>query len=117
MRQDGCNIYCGLRSSDCHNRRDLPLHESIGRRPLGGGRIRSQEPDGRQLRRLLRPCRERPRRCAAECCDELSPPDHSITSSASASSDGGTVRPSILAVSALITSSNFDDWTTGSSAG
>ena len=33
---------------------------------------------------------------------------HSITSSARASSVGGTVRPSILAVSALMTSSNFD---------
>jgi hypothetical protein len=38
---------------------------------------------------------------------------HSITSSAMASSDGGTVRPSIRAVSALITRSNFDDCTTG----
>ena len=32
-------------------------------------------------------------------------PPHSITSSAMASSDGGTVRPSILAVWALMTSS------------
>src|SRR5258708_38480959 len=31
----------------------------------------------------------------------------SITSSAASSSDGGTVRPSILAVRALMTSSNF----------
>jgi hypothetical protein len=42
---------------------------------------------------------------------------YSITSSARASSVGGTVRPSILAVSWLMTSSNFDDCTTGSSAG
>ena len=35
-------------------------------------------------------------------------PDYSITSSARASSIGGTVRPSILAVWALMTSSNFD---------
>ena len=42
---------------------------------------------------------------------------HSITSSARASSDGGTVRPSILAVWALMTSSNLVDCTTGKSAG
>jgi len=48
---------------------------------------------------LLRPRRERPRnRSTAEHRDELAPPDHSITSSALASSDGGTVRPSTLAV-------------------
>src|SRR3954470_14399898 len=42
---------------------------------------------------------------------------HSITSSARASSIGGTVRPSIRAVCALMTSSNFDDCITGRSAG
>ena len=42
---------------------------------------------------------------------------HSITSSARARSAGGTVRPSSLAVSALITSSNVVDCTTGRSAG
>src|SRR3954447_26447459 len=41
---------------------------------------------------------------------------HSITSSARASSDGGTVRPSILAVSTLMTSSNLVACTTGRSA-
>src|SRR5262245_32300277 len=41
-------------------------------------------------RRLLRASRERPRRSAAEQRDELAPPDHSITSSARASSVGGT---------------------------
>src|SRR5215467_10773278 len=47
---------------------------------------------------LLRARRERPRcRCAAEQRDELAPP-HSITSSARASSVGGTVRTSIRAV-------------------
>ena len=44
-------------------------------------------------------------------------PHHSITSSAVASSDGGTVSPSILAVWALMTSSNFVDCSTGRSAG
>ena len=42
---------------------------------------------------------ERPRNCrAAEECDELAPFHYSITSSARASSVGGTVRPSALAV-------------------
>ena len=66
---------------------------------------------------LLRARRERPRRRrAAEQRDELAPV-HSITSSARASSVGGTVRPSILAVWALMTSSNLVDCTTGRSAG
>ena len=43
--------------------------------------------------------------------------DHSITSSARASSIGGTSSPSILAVWALITNSNLDACTTGKSAG
>jgi hypothetical protein len=42
---------------------------------------------------------------------------YSITSSAVASRVGGTVRPSILAVSTLMTSSNFEDCTTGRSSG
>ena len=42
---------------------------------------------------------------------------YSITSSAVASIDGGTVRPSIRAVSALMTSSNLSDCTTRKSAG
>ena len=42
---------------------------------------------------------------------------YSITSSAVASSVGGTVRPSILAVSWLMTSSNLLACTTGRSAG
>ena len=55
--------------------------------------------------RLLRARGERPRdRRAAEKRDELAPP-HSITSSARASSVGGTSRPSALAVLRLITSS------------
>ena len=42
---------------------------------------------------------------------------YSITSSARASSEGGTLSPSILAVETLITSSNFAACTTGKSAG
>ena len=42
---------------------------------------------------------------------------YSITSSAMAMSEGGTVRPSMRAVEALMTSSNLLDCTTGKSAG
>src|SRR6516165_8966584 len=52
----------------------------------------AHEPDSRELYRLLRARRERPRRRAAEQGDELAP-FHSITSSARASSVGGTSRP------------------------
>jgi hypothetical protein len=54
-------------------------------------------------------------RRTAEERDELATP-HSITSSAVASSVGGTSRPSILAVPALMTSSNLVACTTGRSA-
>src|SRR5262249_30477867 len=66
---------------------------------------------------LLRTRRKRPRRRTAEQRDELTPSHHSITSSAVESSVGGTARPSILAVQALMTNSNLVDCTTGKSAG
>src|SRR5262249_32909581 len=66
---------------------------------------------------LLRARRERPGdNRAAEQRDELAPL-HSITSSARASSWGGTSRPSAFAVLRLITSSNFVGCSTGKSAG
>jgi hypothetical protein len=78
---------------------------------------RHQHADAPHPLSLLRACHERPRsRRAAEQRDELAAL-HSITSSARASSVGGTVRPSILAVSALMTSSNLLACTTGKSAG
>src|SRR5262249_8677977 len=68
-------------------------------------------------RRLLRARRERPRRrCAADEGDELAAP-HSITSSARASSVGGTSRPSALAVLRLITNSYLVGACTGRSPG
>src|SRR5262249_42311440 len=67
--------------------------------------VRAQEADGWPFS-LLRPRRQRPRRRAAEQCDERASPDHSITSSAVASIVDGTVMPSILAVCWLTTSSN-----------
>src|SRR5262249_44422029 len=48
--------------------------------------------------------------------DELAP-FHSITASARASSDGGTVRPNMRAVVLLMTSSNLVDCSTGNSPG
>src|SRR4029450_11997503 len=45
------------------------------------------------------------------------PPHHSITSSARASSDGGTSRPSVLAVLRLMASSYLVGACTGKSAG
>jgi hypothetical protein len=45
------------------------------------------------------------------------PPSYSMTSSARASSEGGTVRPSVLAVLRLMISSNLVDCITGRSAG
>src|SRR5262245_9414953 len=55
---------------------------------------------------LLRARRERPRGRAADERDELAP-SHSITSSARASSVGGTSRPSDLAVLRLMIISNL----------
>src|SRR5215813_9979438 len=55
-------------------------------------------------------------RRAADERDELALV-HSITSSAVASSEGGTVRPSARAVGMLMTKSNLVDCTTGRSAG
>ena len=76
-----------------------------------------QHADAPHVIRLLRARRERPRcRYAAEQRDERAPL-HSITPSAMASSDGGTVRPSICALWVLMTSSNLVDCTTGRSVG
>src|SRR5262245_52339599 len=77
---------------------------------------RVQEPDNRH-RPLLRAPRPRPCRCrAAEERYELAAL-HSITSSARASSVGGTSTPSARAVGRLMTNSNLLDCTTGRSAG
>src|SRR5262249_17302929 len=78
--------------------------------------IRGQAHEHADPPHLLRARRERPHRRAAEQRDELAPL-HSIISSARASNDGGTVRPSTLAAWALITSSNFVDCMTARSAG
>src|SRR5262249_6614465 len=86
--------------------------DAIGTSPVEGsdaslsfhiGRSRTHEhADPPNPLALLRVCRERPRRRAAEHRDELAPL-HSITSSARASKLSGTVRPSAFAVLRLIT--------------
>src|SRR5262245_53805235 len=84
-------------------------------RCAGLGRTRVEISDHRHWC-LLRARRQRPRRRAAEQRDELAA-FHSIIVSAMASSEGGTVRPSIRAVWWLITSSNLSACTTGRSTG
>src|SRR5215475_12748901 len=79
-------------------------------------RVGAEKSDHRHGR-LLRARRERPRGCrAAEQRDKLAPV-HSITSSARASSVTGISMPIVLAVFALITSSNFVGRSIGKSAG
>src|SRR5262245_14427799 len=65
--------------------------------------------------RLLRPCYDRPRRRAAEQRDELATADHSITSSARASSMAGISRPIPFAVARLMIKSNLLACSTGRS--
>src|SRR5215469_10493717 len=79
-------------------------------------RNRHQHADTTNSLRLLRACRERPRRRAAEQRDEGAP-FHSITSSARASSAGGISRPSAFAVLRLMTSSYLVGACTGRSVG
>src|SRR5262249_50878714 len=88
-----------------------PLMESrkahLTFRIIGG--VIHEHADAPHALALLRARRERPcRRRATEQRDELAAV-HSITSSAMASSEEGTVRRSILAVWALMTSSNLLD--------
>src|SRR5262249_1979712 len=80
-------------------------------------RLIIDDADGRELRRLPRPCGKRPRhRRAADERDELAPL-HSITSSASASTCGGMSRGNALATTRLMISSTLVVWATGRSAG
>src|SRR5262249_46041153 len=83
-----------------------------------GNACRTVDTAGGAWRDVLRARRERPRSSrAAKQRDELATAAHSITSSASASSVGGTVRPSARAVLRLITNSNLVGCWTGRSAG
>src|SRR5262249_57788049 len=94
------------------DRRDVGLFCRIARRK------RCKHADPPHPFGLLRARRERPRRCrAAKKGDELAPPNHSITSSASASSLSGISRWRAFAVVRLITNSNLVGCTTGRLAG
>src|SRR5262249_5414639 len=75
-------------------------------------KCRTAEIADHRHRRLLSPHRERPRGNTAKQRDELAA-DHSITSSASASSVAGTSRPSALAVFRLMTNWIFVACMTG----
>src|SRR5262245_36225789 len=88
---------------------------ALPQRRADGGR--RQHADLAHALALLRPRRDRPRRCPAEQRDELAPPDHSITSSASNCIELGTSMPSALAACKLITNSNLVDCATGRSVG
>src|SRR5262249_51201006 len=92
-------------------RRDLGL---CGRIAFG---IPHQHADPSHAITLLRPCRKRPGSRAAEQRDDFAATDHSITSSARASTVAGTSSPSALAVLRLITSSYLVGACTGRSAG
>src|SRR5262249_11592515 len=78
-----------------------PLHKGGGPWGPGGCRRGPQIADGRKLRWLLRPRRQRPRGCTADKRDELAAV-HSITSSAATRSASGTVRSRALAVLVLL---------------
>src|SRR5262245_10115831 len=80
-------------------------------------RARKQTAEAINASGLLSARHERPRGRAAKHHDELAPPDHSITSSARASSVGGMRRPSALAVIRFTIRSNLVGCWTGRSAG
>src|SRR5262249_44751101 len=85
-------------------------------RCVGLRRAVAQISDDRQAR-LRRGPQRRKRGRSAHQREELAAVHYSITSSARARIDGGTVRPSALAVFKLITSSNRVGCSTGRSAG
>src|SRR5262249_40093230 len=93
-------------------------HQRGDPRTLGQGGARSKIPDGPQSRGLLRPRGERPNcPCPPEPRDELASSHHSITSSARSNNDGGTLRPSALAVLRLMVNWILTGSWTGSSLG
>jgi hypothetical protein len=86
--------------------------------PLGARRrvVRFAQISGPYFNRWRRPSRARSRPEQVQQCAQTNL-RYSVTSSALASSVGGTVRPSIRAICALMTSANLLDCTTGRSAG
>jgi hypothetical protein len=118
------SVGCGPPRVEAHIAADIPaqerqrLHEcseaDLKFRIVRGSR--KQHTDAPHSLGLLRARHEWPRSRSAEQRYELAPV-HSITSSARLSSDGGTSRPSALAVLRLITSSNFVGRSIGRSPG
>src|SRR5262245_46112527 len=117
---------CGPASVDAHVTADCPpqLLESLQERPDASLKFRIVRGCGQEHANtprslgLLRARRQRPRGCrTAEQRDELTAGAHSITSSARASTEGGSSRPSAFAVLRLITSSYLVGACTGRSAG
>src|SRR5262245_46151456 len=98
-----------------HNKRAHPLVERRAP-PTKGESTRSAGWAQASMHQPSTSCVSARRRRAADERDELAPL-HSITSSARASSVGGTSRPSSSAVLRLITSSYFVGACTGRSAG
>jgi hypothetical protein len=84
-----------------------------------GGRtkVRVQNADDRDTSSPLGPRVERRGEKAGRRRNERSPVHYSITSSARASTEGGIVRPSALAVFRLTTSSNLEGRSIGRSPG
>src|SRR5262249_18719147 len=117
------NLLCPNIKAARHDREILTLDETVKAQFIQKQTDRwcfpsegDQEPNPICTALLL--CRrdEWPRRRAAETRDELAP-FHSITSSARASRECGTSRPSALAVLRLMTSSNLTGACTGRSLG
>ena len=94
-----------------------PFPERLAGTAVTGGRAGREEADPIDLPRRLRLGGERRGEEAEGASDEGSPVHYWITSSARASTAGGIVRPSALAVLRLITNSNFVGCSTGRSAG
>ena len=119
---DGVGIVRGPAGVDAHVAADDParLPEPLQERPDPGLKLRIVSGSGHEYadapHPLLRTCGKRHRRRAPKPHDEIAPL-HSITSSARASTDGGTSTPSALAVLRLTTVSYLVGACTGRSAG
>src|SRR6516162_6665833 len=97
-----------------HGKFWLPMSALGQKRTLGQVRAMSALPPKADIGTQPRDVRFVPKADIPRCSEDRR---HSITWSARASSEGGMVTPSALAVLRLITNSIFVDWITGRSAG
>jgi hypothetical protein len=111
-------LQCQRFIGHCSLRRNRPRRAPCGMRQAAEHKYPAISPEiADHQHRLLRARRNRPRRrCAAEQRDELAS-SHSITSSARASSVGGTSRPRAFAVLRLIVKKNRVGCSIGKSVG